>query len=294
MLQSHYQVQFIESIIQENIGKNVLVKDFQFLYCGNFNLAARVITNQGKYFIKWNQGGHEGMFESEAKSMELLRKTGAVRVPQVFGYGKKTEGSYLMLEFIQEQTKSPQYWQHLGQQLAELHSLTNENHGLHFNNYVGSIPQHNEYIPDGIQFFVEKRLKPQVSRAMLENRITASMYEAFDKIYEKLPDYLPNEKPALIHGDLWSGNLMVGEDGLPTLVDPSAYYGLRDAEIAFTTLFGAFDTQFYQAYNEAKPLVPRFKDRLDLYNLYPLLVHINIFGGGYIEAVQKILKKYIA
>jgi protein-ribulosamine 3-kinase len=293
MLQTHYQVQFIESILFESLGQEATLLDFQFLYCGNFNLAARVITKTGKYFIKWNKGDHEGMFESEAKSMELLRETNTVNVPKVYGYGKKPDGSYLMLDFVAESPRKNDYWQNLGQKLAEMHRNTNDYHGLHFNNYVGAIAQNNEYMPDGIEFYIEKRLKTQVGRALYENKIDSTIYDKFQKIYKILPCIIPKEKPALLHGDLWSGNLMVGSDGYATLVDPSAYYGLREADIAFSTLFGGFNVAFYEAYHEAYPMEPGFANRIELYNLYPLLVHVNLFGGGYLEAIKKILDKYV-
>jgi protein-ribulosamine 3-kinase len=293
MLQSHYQVQFIESILQESLGNEAVLKDFQFLYCGNFNLAARVVTQSGKYFIKWNKGDHEGMFESEAKSMELIRETNTVHVPRVYGYGKKQDGAYLMLDFVAESTKKEDYWADFGRKLAQLHSTTNENFGLHFNNYVGALRQINDLSKDGIQFFLEKRLLFQLEMAYKAKLVDYKLYIDTQNLFSKIPSLFPKEPPALLHGDLWSGNIMVGSDGYVAVVDPSAYYGLREAEIAFTTLFGGFKAAFYEAYNEVKPLESGFKDRIDLYNLYPLLVHLNLFGGGYLDAVKRIVKKYL-
>lgn len=293
MLQSHYQVQFIESILQKSLGDEAVLKDFQFLYCGNFNLAARVVTQSGKYFIKWNKGDHEGMFESEAKSMELIRETNTVHVPRVYGYGKKQDGAYLMLDFVAESTKKEDYWSDFGQKLAQLHSKTNENFGLHFNNYVGALRQINDFSKDGIQFFLEKRLLFQLEMAYKAKLVDYKLYIDTQNLFSKIPSIFPKETPALLHGDLWSGNIMVGSDGYAAVVDPSAYYGLREAEIAFTTLFGGFKAAFYEAYNEVKPLESGFKDRIDLYNIYPLLVHLNLFGGGYLDAVKRIVKKYL-
>jgi protein-ribulosamine 3-kinase len=293
MLQSHYQVQFIESILQESLGNEAVLKDFQFLYCGNFNLAARVITQSGKYFIKWNKGDHEGMFESEAKSMELIRETNTVHVPKVYGYGKIQDGAYLMLDFVSESSKKENYWSVFGLKLAQLHSKTNENFGLHFNNYVGALRQINDLSKDGIQFFLEKRLLFQLEMAYRAKLVDYKLYIDTQNLFSKIPSLFPKEAPALLHGDLWSGNIMVGSDGYAAVVDPSAYYGLREAEIAFTTLFGGFKQEFYEAYNEVKPLESGFKDRIDLYNLYPLLVHLNLFGGGYLDAVKRIVKKYL-
>jgi protein-ribulosamine 3-kinase len=293
MLQSHYQVQFIDSILKDSLGEKTKLKDFHFLYCGNFNLAAYAETNAGKYFVKWNKGDHEGMFESEAKSMELLRETNTVQVPKVYGYGKKADGSYLMLDFVAESTKKEDYWQNLGIKLAELHNITNDKFGLNFNNYVGALRQINDFTEDGIQFYHEKRLSIQLESAYKAKRVDYKLYIDLNNIFSKINSLFPKEKPSLIHGDLWSGNIMVGNKGQATLVDPSAYFGLREAEIAFTTLFGGFKNEFYNAYNHTRPLEPGFKDRIDLYNLYPLLVHLNLFEGGYLAAIKQIVKKYI-
>lgn len=293
MLQTHYQVQFIESILTENLGQNAYLLDFQFLYCGNFNLAARVKTKSGLFFIKWNKGDHEGMFESEAKSMELIRSTNTVNVPKVYGYGKKTDGAYLMLDFVAETHKKDNYWEDFGQKLAQLHSHTNAQFGLHFNNYVGSLRQINDFMDDGHQFFMEKRLVTQLERAYKAKLLDFKTYTDLNNLFSKIYTMFPKEQPSLLHGDLWSGNMMVAADGHAALVDPSAYYGFREAEIAFTTLFGGFPAAFYEAYYEVKPLEPGFKDRIDLYNLYPLLVHANLFGGGYLESIKRIIKKYL-
>ncbi len=293
MLQTHYQVQFIESILADSLGKGTVLKDFQFLYCGNFNLAARVETANGKYFIKWNKGDHEGMFESEAKSMELIRETNTVYVPKVYGYGKKPDGSYLMLDFVSESSKNNDFWQDFGRNLASLHANTHEKFGLHFNNYMGALRQINDYTTDGIQFYLEKRLIIQLEKAYKSKLVDFKLYVDLNNLFSKIATIFPKEKPSLLHGDLWSGNIMVGANGYVALVDPSAYYGFREAEIAFTTLFGGFPIEFYEAYNEVKPLESGFKDRIDLYNLYPLLLHANLFGGGYLESIKRIVKKYL-
>ncbi len=293
MLQSHYQVQFIESILADSLGGDAPLQDFQFLYCGNFNLAARVTTKKGKYFIKWNKGDHEGMFESEAKSMELIRATNTIFVPKVYGYGKKTDGAYLMLDFVAESKKKPDFWENFGHKLAELHSNTSDKHGLHFNNYIGSLRQINDFTEDGIQFYLDKRLSWQLDRAYKAKIVDYKLYIDLNNLFSKIPSLFPNEKPSLLHGDLWAGNMMVANNGQAALVDPSTYYGLREAEIAYTTLFGGFKNRFYEAYNEIKPLEPGFKDRIDLYNLYPLLAHTNLFGGSYLESIKRIVKKYI-
>jgi protein-ribulosamine 3-kinase len=290
--QTQEQYQFIESILFENLGHNPEVLDFQFFYGGNFNLAVKVKVAEGDYFIKWNQGDHDGMFESEARSLQILRETGVLSIPNVINHGKIVDKEYLMIEFLTASYRQDNYWQDFGQKIARLHTHTNEKYGLDFNNYIGALRQSNEWMEDGVQFFIEKRLKVQAGLALYDRKISPQLYDKFQVLYEKLPNLIPNEKPALLHGDLWSGNVMTDNQGFAALVDPACYYGLREAELAFTTMFGGFEPVFYEAYHEIYPIQNGFGDRIPIYNLYPLMVHDNLFGGGYLDAVEKILLKY--
>ncbi|MFD1820015.1 Fructosamine-3-kinase [Pseudarcicella hirudinis] len=290
--QSQEQFQFIESILFENLGKKPEIIDFQFFYGGNFNLAVRVKVKEGDFFIKWNQGGLNDMFESEANSLQLLRETNTVHIPAVINHGRNGEKEYLMIEFVSAGFQQENYWEDFGQKLALLHRNSNEQFGLHFNNYIGALRQSNEWMENGVAFFIEKRLKIQVELALYDRKITPEIAKKFEKLFEEIPNLIPNEKPALIHGDLWSGNVMTDSKGLVALVDPAAYYGLREAELAFTTMFGGFETTFYEAYHEVYPIAKGYSQRIPIYNLYPLMVHVNLFGGGYLDAVEKILKKF--
>lgn len=261
MLQNHYQVKFIESIVKDSLGAEAELVDFTFLYCGNFNLAALVKTKTGKYFVKWNKGDFENMFESEAKSIELIRQTQTVQVPNVYGYGKKPDGTFLMIDFVPETTKKPDYWQKFGQDLAALHSVYKDNHGLHFNNYVGTQYQINDFEENGIAFFIQKRLMPQFEIAKDNKQVQNSQFfQKFETIYTVFEQNIPSQKASLLHGDLWSGNLMINAQGQASLVDPSAYYGMAEAEIAFTTLFGGFNKAFYESYFANFQFEPGFKD----------------------------------
>ncbi len=290
--QTQEQYQFIETILFENLGYNPEVLDFQFFYGGNFNLAVKVKVKEGDFFIKWNHGDHDGMFESEAKSLKVLGDTHVMSIPKVVNYGKIVDKHYLMMEFLTAAFKQNNYWSDFGQKLAQLHLHTAPQFGLDYNNYIGALPQSNEWMDNGVSFWIEKRLKVQAGLALYERRITQQLYDRILAFCEQLPTLIPNEKPALIHGDLWSGNVMTDSSGLVALVDPACYYGLREAELAFTTMFGGFDTNFYEAYHEIYPIENGFGDRIPIYNLYPLMVHVNLFGGGYLDAVEKILKKF--
>ena len=288
------QYQFIDKIIQHHLGSTTKVKDLEFFYGGNFNLAVRVqLQNGEEYFIKWNQGDHHGLFEAEAKNLELVGKTGTISFPSVIGVGSIEEKEYLMMECIPSGEKAANYWVDFGEKLARLHKNTNsKGHGLDYTNYLGAAPQINTWNTDGVAFLTDNRLRKKVSQAVYDLKIDSALEGKLESLFEKLPSLLPNETSALIHGDLWSGNAMTNPAGLITLVDPACSYGLREAEIAFTTMFGGFDEAFYEAYNANFPIQKGFHERIPLYNLYPLLVHVNLFGEGYLPAIKKIVESY--
>ncbi|RIV27595.1 ketosamine-3-kinase [Fibrisoma montanum] len=287
------QFAFFESILFLALGQTVDVLETQFLSGGDINMAARVFSSEGVFFVKWNQTPESNtMFEVEARGLNLLRKTDALFIPQVIGYGQQLDKAYLILEFIESGQLRKNYWESLGQSLALLHSHTQPKFGLAFDNYIGSLPQSNTPTANGFDFFFDQRLLPQAGMALYKGLLPKEVYDALHRLRERLPDLLPSERPALLHGDLWSGNVLVTEDGQPALIDPAVYYGFREADLAFTKLFGGFDQRFYDAYDEAFPLEDGFDDRVPIYNLYPLLVHTNLFGSGYVSGVERILKQF--
>ncbi len=286
------QIQFLESILFEGLGREVSVDSYQFLSGGDINTALRIDTGEGYYFVKWNESAGEELFACESKGLQLLREADAVRVPEVIGYGQRAEKTYLLLEFIGTARPQPTYWENLGEGLAALHAHTGPAFGLSYDNYIGSLPQRNTLTGSGVQFFIENRLQAQAGLAFYNGQLPKALYDKFTTLYEKLPQLLPAERPALLHGDLWSGNVLVDDRGSACLIDPAVHYGLREAELAFTKLFGGFEDTFYRAYEAVFPLAPGFKQRVELYNLYPLLVHLNLFGSGYLPGIERVLRKF--
>jgi protein-ribulosamine 3-kinase len=291
------QFSFFESILFSALGQSVEVIEMQFISGGNINTSAQVFSSEGVFFVKWNQlepavDGQPELFAAEAKGLDLLRQTDTLHIPNVIGYGRLLEKAYLILDYIDPGTPDKAYWETLGHSLAVLHSHTQPTFGLNFANYIGSLAQSNTPTTNGYDFFFEQRLLPQAGLALYKGLLTKSTYDALFRLRERLPDLLPNERPALLHGDLWSGNLLVNEDGQPALIDPAVYYGFREAELAFTKLFAGFDDRFYEAYHETFPLQDGFSERIAIYNLYPLLVHVNLFGSGYVSGVERVLKQF--
>lgn len=286
------QFDFFEGVFFQTLGRSVEVLEARFLTGGNINTAAQVFSSEGLYFVKWNLEDSVDMFRCEARGLDLLRAAEAIYIPDVIGYGRYRDKTYLVLEYIDPVVPKTDYWESFGQSLALLHSHTQPKFGLSFDNYIGSLPQSNALTDNGLAFYIEQRFQPLAGRALYKGLLPKELYDRFQKLYQRLPDLLPVERPALLHGDLWSGNVMVNENGDVTLVDPAVHYGLREAELAFTTLFGGFDERFYDAYNEAFPLEEGFQERIPIYNLYPLLVHLNLFGSGYLSGIERVLKRF--
>jgi protein-ribulosamine 3-kinase len=285
--------QFFESALFESTGLALQVMEVQFLSGGCINNAVRLKTEAGSFFLKWNESMEEDMFAAEANGLRLLREDGNLCIPEVLGLGKINAKHYLLLEFIDSRYPVPGYWEELGHALARQHSHTAGQYGLSENNYIGRLPQNNEQSGSWNDFFREKRLNVQLGLAIYKGLVDDAFVKRFKALYPKLPELLPEEPPALLHGDLWSGNVMVGPKGEPCLIDPAVYFGHREAELAFTELFGGFEERFYSAYQEEKPLQEGYAERKDIYNLYPLMVHVNIFGTSYLSGVERVLKRYV-
>lgn len=260
---------------------------------GCINQASELITDKGNFFMKWNTAQQfPGMFTSEARGLRLLQSKKCIDIPGVIVNDEVENYQFIVLEFIRGRNQRKNFWQTLGERLAALHRNTYHQFGLDHDNYIGALPQQNTWADSWPEFFIHQRLDVQLALYQKNNTSEVSLRKRFELLYRKLPDLLPEEKPALLHGDLWSGNLMVNEAGEPALIDPAVYYGHREAELAFTRLFGGFNAEFYASYHDSFPFEPGIDSRIDIYNLYPLMVHANLFGGGYINQVNSIIQKF--
>lgn len=283
---------FFEQIIFECSGKECEVLGLELLPGGFSSNSLKVTTTKGIYFVKYDENAIPELFESEAKNLEFIQASGLFRVPHVIGYGARGNTGYLILEYIEPWPNAVSSMAPFARTLAEFHGITNESFGFGYDNYLGKQIQQNTLMSNGISFFAECRLLPQAGLAYWDEKLPLEDYRAIVAIAESLENYLPDEKPALLHGDLWYGNLLAySADGI-ALVDPACYFGLREAELAFTHLFGGFGLEFYETYQEAFPLEPGFRSRMPLYNLYHLLNHLNNFGTNYLGPVKEVVSKF--
>ena len=228
------------------------------------------------------------MFKKEARGLELLASAEALKIPEVICFGEIDNHSYLLLEYLETGTKSATFWEDFAKGLAKQHKKTQPNFGLEIDNYIGSLTQFNKTSTTSlVKFYIEKRLQPQFNLAE-ENGFNFKT----SSFYKNIQQEIPEEAPALIHGDLWNGNYLVSSEGNPCLIDPAVSFAPREMDIAMMKLFGGFSEIFFECYHEISPLQPNWKNRIELWQLYYLLVHLNLFGSGYYNSVASIVKKY--
>jgi fructosamine-3-kinase len=273
--------------------KDITIRQVSGVSGGSINSAYKLTTSRGNFFVKTNHASRfPEMFQKEAKGLALLRNAGALAVPEVLLAGTAGEESFLLLEYIDGANERKDFWDNFGKGLAQLHQHHAKQFGLDHDNYMGSLHQHNDQHDDWVTFFIEERLQRQVVLARDSGRMGRSDVAAFERLYLRLPEIFPPTSPSLLHGDLWSGNFMTGSHGYACLIDPAVYYGHPEIDIAMSTLFGGFSSRFYESYYNQNPFPGSYRDRLPIYNLYPLLVHVNLFGGGYLSSVQQTLRRF--
>ncbi len=259
---------------------------------GDINEAARLETANARYFVKWNRQPRSRLFEGEARGLRLLAEAQALRVPRVVALIDQPPA--LVLEWIDIGANKTEAAEALGRGLAQQHRSAGPSYGLDHDNTIGANPQINTPASAWIEFYRDRRLGVQRDLAQRNGYLTPDRARRLDRVMNHLERWIDEAAvtPSLLHGDLWGGNYLVDAQGQPVLIDPAVYYGDREAEIAFTELFGGFGARFYAAYDEAWPLDRRYAERRDLYNLYHLLNHLNLFGEGYGGSVDAILRRY--
>jgi protein-ribulosamine 3-kinase len=263
---------------------------------GDINDAHRALLADGRsVFVKSNSAADPSMFPAEAKGLAFLSEPAALRVPRVLAVSSGDAGapSFLVLEYLESARRAPGFDEQLGRGLAQLHRSGLDAFGLDYDNFIGRLPQSNQAKGTWAEFYREERLAPQLRRAADSGLATARMRRGFEQLFSRMEEHVgPPEPPARLHGDLWGGNLHVDDLGEPCLIDPAAYNGHREIDLAMMRLFGGFSERTFSAYEEAFPLSGGHEARVPLYQLYPLLVHVNLFGGSYAGAVQRALAAF--
>lgn len=261
----------------------------QSLSGGDINDVFLLKCQEGNYVVKLNDASKfPGMFKAEAEGLELLRNSNSFRIPQIIGTDVVENSSYLLMEYISKGDKSRDFCLQFGSNLAKLHHNSQPYFGLEHDNYIGTLTQNNSKYYSASEFYIFQRLQPQFKMASANGFI----FKELEQFYKNISEEIPKETSSLIHGDLWGGNYMISNNGTPVLIDPAVAFAPREMDLAMMKLFGGFDPEVFVIYNEIFPLVDKWEKRLDLWQLYYLLVHLNLFGSGYLQRVKSIMAKF--
>ena len=285
----------LEEALRYALGSSLKAK--RRLSGGDINDAFELELMSGvRVFLKTNRAAPPAMFPAEAAGLDWLRAAGALRVPEVLAVssGQQGEPCFLVLELLTPGKPQAELDERLGRGLAKLHRFGAPCFGAERPNFIGTLPQSNQPHDTWADFFWYERLEPQLTRAIASGQAPARLRSGFERLAPKLKQLVgPVEPPARLHGDLWGGNVHIDADGAPSLIDPAAYGGHREVDLAMLRLFGGFGEGVFRAYQEAWPLAPGHAERIALYQLYPLLVHVNLFGSSYVESVERSLARYV-
>lgn len=285
-------LQLIENKINKQLSESIKILNYRKLHGGSVNFSYQLTTTKESLFVKINhRKTFPLMFQKEIDGLNSIRSFFAV--PNIICQGEYLDFSFLVLEFIDSSNSNKKYWEKFGEQLALMHQSSSKLFGYKEDNYNGSLKQVNAAHATWSDFFVENRLRVQCKMARDNQVIDNAFVNEFEKIYPKVSTIFPIEKPSLLHGDLWSGNYIIGESSTPYLIDPAVYYGHREMDIAMSLLFGGFDKQLYEIYELHFPLEKGWQKRVDIANIYPLMVHVNLFGSNYAQRVKTVIKRLI-
>jgi len=269
--------------------ENLQLNNSRPLAGGDINEVYQLNCREGDFVVKINdRSAYPKMFEREANGLEALRNSNSFRIPQVIATGEINEDAYLLLEYIDSAAPAENFDEQFAEGLIKLHKTSVDHFGFHEDNYIGKLPQYNRKENTASNFYIDQRLIPQIRMA----KDLGYELPADDVFFKNVEDAIPDESSSLIHGDLWSGNYTTDENGDPVLIDPATCYAHREMDLAMMKLFGGYSSRIFEIYDENYRLETKWRSRIKLYQLYYLLVHLNLFGSGYLGSVENIIRQY--
>ena len=279
--------------VSEITGIPFTVQTQQPIGGGCINQAVKVGDTQRAFFVKTNRADRLAMFEAECDGLKEMYESQTIRVPRPICSGVAAGSAYVVMEYLPLGGRtSTMAWQRMGERLAAMHRvMSDRGFGWHRDNTIGATPQQNQWTADWVGFWRDRRLGPQFELA----HSNGGRFPRRDELMNAIPRLLEGHSPApaLLHGDLWSGNAAITTDGEPVILDPATYYGDPETDIAMTELFGRFPAAFYDAYNAANPLASGYAQRKIFYNLYHIINHFNLFGGSYQSQANRMIDQVL-
>jgi protein-ribulosamine 3-kinase len=279
--------------IEQTTGQAFSVKRQQSVAGGSINAAFLLSDENNKYFVKTNASGQLAMFEAEARGLQEIASSNTLKVPRPVCFGDDQKQSYIVMEYLDMSGRADQMV--LGQQLAAMHCVTAKKFGWEINNTIGATHQPNVWMDNWLDFWSEQRLGFQLQLAA-KNGYGGELQSLGEKLLIEMAELFSGRviRPSMLHGDLWGGNVAGLKDGTPVIYDPAFYYGDREADLAMTYVFGGFTQNFYDSYQNAYPLDDGFAVRKTFYNIYHIINHLNLFGGGYHGQAIHMLEQVLA
>lgn len=284
----------IKNFLSDKLGSAITSLEFIPVGGGSINQTFKLTTNtKHHFFCKINSSTEFPLlFQKEKNGLELLGAQKIIRVPEVLGLLEVENQQVLVLEWIDQEVPNDRFWEKFGISLAMLHQVSSPVFGLEEDNYMGALPQYNQFMDNWADFFIRQRLEPQVKLAVDKGLLSGKESSEFEKVYRAISSVFPSSVASLLHGDLWSGNFLCDDQYQPVLIDPACYYGDRSIDLGMSTLFGGFDGRFYDSYMHFSILPLGYKQQWELCNLYPLLIHLNLFGRSYLASILHTIKRY--
>lgn len=260
---------------------------------GSISSAYLLETSNKNFFLKINKAPEAlEMFLAEQKGLNTIEQTGTISIPHVHLVDSHNEKAFILMDYVENKRPDPADYSRLGTELAGLHLIVQRDFGFGSDNFIGNLPQSNHIHSDWIEFYWEERISPQLQLALKAGLLSEKETPTKQQSIEIFNRFLKNVTPSLLHGDLWGGNYLISTDGTPYLIDPAVYIGHSMVDISMSKLFGRFGTEFYDAYHDIIPKPEYYDEQIELYQLYFLLAHLNMFGRGYYSSASNILKRY--
>ena len=260
---------------------------------GDISSAYLLETQSQKFLLKVNsKSSAKTMFDAEQQGLRAIESTKTIAVPHVHLVDELDGKAFLLMDFVESRRPNAKDYTHFGRDLANMHLVSNDQFGFSSDNFIGSLSQSNAFHTDWAEFYWNERILPQLEIAKKNTALDDAKIPSKESALKIFRQVFGEVKPSLLHGDLWGGNYLISTDGTPFLIDPAVYYGHSMMDVALSLLFGGFDAEFYDAYHEIIPKQTYYQEQIKLYQLYYLLVHLNLFGRSYRSSVVDILERY--